>query len=352
MDQGMFDFGAAPEPPAKPPAEPSVKLCDCGCGQPAPIAPRNNKKRGWIKGEPIRFIWGHGRRKPRNSRHPGRQPTLFTEVGQRFGLGVVIDPEIRIPDSSSTGSHRGAALRCDCGREYEASMSSLFSGNTQSCGHLADEAARRKDVPGKGRPVADKTGRKFGLLTVLRFAETKDGHAWWVCSCACGNEPTLPAWRLKPGGSCGCKLTPEGGVSAPKGKRSPGEAARWHVLRQYEKNAESRGHAWELTEEDFDRLTSSDCHYCGAPPSNGFTTGKYAGAGFVYNGIDRVNNDEGYIAGNVLPCCTICNISKRARTYAEFMEWIGRLVAHNMFQPDRVPSAFIAKPALRVVKDA
>ena len=31
------------------------------------------------------------------------------------------------------------------------------------------------------------------------------------------------------------------------------------------------------------------------------------------------------------------------------MEWIGRLVAHNLFQPDRLPSAAISKPLLRVV---
>ena len=348
MQQDTFDFGdeAAPDESSQ-----DVALCQCGCGQPAPIAPRNNKRRGWIKGQPIRFIWGHGRRKPINVRHPGRKPTLFVEMEQRFGCGVVIDPEIRIPDSSSTGSHRGAALRCDCGNEYQASMNSLFSGNVQSCGHLADEAARRKGVPGKGRPVVDRIGQRFGMLTVISFAGTADDHAQWLCRCDCGREIVRGGAPLLNSGSCGCQLTDAGGRSAPKAGRSPGEAARWHVLRQYEKNAESRGHAWELTEEDFDRLTSSDCFYCGLPPSNGFTTGKYAGAGFVYSGIDRVNNDLGYIAGNVLPCCAICNISKRARTFDDFMEWIGRLVAHNMFQPERVPSAMIAKPILRVVRE-
>lgn len=42
-----------------------VKLCECGCGQPAPIAKMNRRKRGQVKGQPIRFIFGHsGSRRP------------------------------------------------------------------------------------------------------------------------------------------------------------------------------------------------------------------------------------------------------------------------------------------------
>lgn len=36
-----------------------MKLCECGCGNPAPIAKRNHKRQGIREGEPYRFIWGH-----------------------------------------------------------------------------------------------------------------------------------------------------------------------------------------------------------------------------------------------------------------------------------------------------
>lgn len=36
-----------------------VKLCECGCGQPAPIAKGNDPIRGYIKGQPRRFCLGH-----------------------------------------------------------------------------------------------------------------------------------------------------------------------------------------------------------------------------------------------------------------------------------------------------
>lgn len=40
-----------------------VKLCECGCGQPAPLAPLTNRSLGWIKGQPLHFIRGHNRRR-------------------------------------------------------------------------------------------------------------------------------------------------------------------------------------------------------------------------------------------------------------------------------------------------
>jgi hypothetical protein len=37
----------------------TVKLCECGCGQPAPLATKNDSSDGRVKGEPRRFIHGH-----------------------------------------------------------------------------------------------------------------------------------------------------------------------------------------------------------------------------------------------------------------------------------------------------
>jgi hypothetical protein len=38
----------------------SIKLCECGCGKPAPIATQTKKKWGHVQGQPMRFIRGHG----------------------------------------------------------------------------------------------------------------------------------------------------------------------------------------------------------------------------------------------------------------------------------------------------
>jgi len=37
----------------------TLGLCECGCGQATTIAQRNLTRRGWIKGQPKRFLAGH-----------------------------------------------------------------------------------------------------------------------------------------------------------------------------------------------------------------------------------------------------------------------------------------------------
>jgi hypothetical protein len=315
---------------ARPIGSPAAKLCECGCGQPAPIAKGNNSANGYVKGQPTRFVRGHYKGTSRE----GRRPTNFVEVGNRFGLGVVIDPGVRIPDSSSTGSRRGARLRCDCGNEYVAGIGPLLRGVPKSCGCytavLASEAGRRG-----GRPITDRTGQRYGKLVVVRFVEVVNGHARWLCRCDCGNEITVAAGGLLKAVGCGCAQ------SAPRGGRAAGEASRKHVLTQYQRNAQYRDLPWELTDDDFDKLTSSDCHYCGLPPGRVFRSGAYIGGEFVYSGLDRLDNTAGYVPGNVVPCCWDCNRAKSDLSYDEFMTWLGRVTAHQWFSPDQMPSHFL-----------
>lgn len=37
----------------------SIGLCQCGCGLPTRIAPVTDKSKGWIKGAPLKFLFGH-----------------------------------------------------------------------------------------------------------------------------------------------------------------------------------------------------------------------------------------------------------------------------------------------------
>lgn len=71
------------------------------------------------------------------------------------------------------------------------------------------------------------------------------------------------------------------------------------------------------------RLFNSNCHYCNGVPSNLLKlNNKVIGR---YQGIDRVDNNKGYISGNIVPCCKYCNSFKSNRTKIEFMDHLSRL---------------------------
>lgn len=54
--------------------------------------------------------------------------------------------------------------------------------------------------------LIDRTGSRFGRLTVLKRDPERKGKAYWICSCDCGNEKSISAQSLVSGAtkSCGC----------------------------------------------------------------------------------------------------------------------------------------------------
>lgn len=50
--------------------------CQCGCGQRTRLAERNRPDRGWIKGQPLRYVFGH---QPRSGSHPKPEPKYSIE---------------------------------------------------------------------------------------------------------------------------------------------------------------------------------------------------------------------------------------------------------------------------------
>lgn len=76
------------------------------------------------------------------------------------------------------------------------------------------------------------------------------------------------------------------------------------LYRQYFKNCERKNLFWDLSVEDFARITSSKCTYCDRIPAQ-------KSRSYTYNGIDRQDNTKGYSLSNCVPCCKECNFIKR-----------------------------------------
>lgn len=90
----------------------------------------------------------------------------------------------------------------------------------------------------------------------------------------------------------------------------------WNSWLNTKRSARQRGYEWGLEREAFDALVLADCYYCGAAPS-------------PVNGVDRIDNSQGYIAGNVTTACQHCNYAKRQMNRQDFINWVRRVAAHN-----------------------
>ena len=103
-----------------------------------------------------------------------------------------------------------------------------------------------------------------------------------------------------------------------------GIAARNNVLAGYKVRAKQRNIEWNISDDIFYSLITMPCHYCGDLPSNVRRSGKYNGD-FVYNGIDRVDNNLGYIQSNCVPCCITCNKMKLDMSLESFLAHIQKI---------------------------
>jgi len=177
--------------------------------------------------------------------------------------------------------------------------------------------------------IKDKVGKKYGRLTVVKFmGQDDDNRALWRCLCDCGNTVILKSTRLNMSGrkSCGCLRVERlrEAICLPKG-----EAAFNSLYMDYRRDARRRQLEFTLAKDDFRQIVTSSCHYCGIEPNKEYNR-EWVNGSFLYNGIDRKDNDMGYILGNCTPCCWQCNYLKRGIGYEEFLSRI-KIISQHMF---------------------
>lgn len=80
---------------------------------------------------------------------------------------------------------------------------------------------------------------------------------------------------------------------------------------QYRKDARARRIAFRLTLKQFSLLWQKPCNYCGFQIQT--------------IGLDRIDNNKGYFPGNIVPCCTICNVAKNTQSPMKFIEQCARV---------------------------
>jgi hypothetical protein len=186
----------------------------------------------------------------------------------------------------------------------------------------------------------DLSGLKFNRLTVIAWENGK-----WRCICECGNTLKVQSAHLTNGNtkSCGCLKTDN--LSERSNKLIDGR-------KKFEPRIASARRVWKNTYcyrdnncldfDNFLKISQQNCYYCGGLPntkynhfllssSKGSIESKQNGL-FIYNGMDRVDNNKFHTIDNVVSCCYDCNRAKSNRNIKEFKSWINNLQI-NTFEP-------------------
>lgn len=224
------------------------------------------------------------------------------------------------------------AINCEqCGKVKHVWPSAATGGKGRFCSRKCTAIstgaksliiARRVWKAKPRGPRIDLTGRTFNQWKVLAYSHTGRASYWRVECINCGAESVKCCAEIKSGrGSrSGCRQC---------FGRAKGHVGLSALFYAYRLSARRAGRRFALNLQSFQALTSAPCHYCAAPPSQlASRKAKTPWGAYVYSGIDRMDNAQGYVAGNCVPCCGVCNTAKGGMSYADFVAHIRALVAN------------------------
>lgn len=177
-----------------------------------------------------------------------------------------------------------------------------------------------------------KPGMKFNRLTAIKFHHRSEKRCYWTFRCECGMVKVVGTNEAIRGvtKSCGCYKIDWGKRTDNKFRQPHGIAARNALYKSYQNHAIKRQLEFSLTVTEFTHITKSNCHYCGIEPLQEVSNKNNQRNGtYIYNGVDRINNGQGYFLKNCVPCCGTCNLAKRNLSLEEFTSWIDRLIKYK-----------------------
>ncbi len=107
-------------------------------------------------------------------------------------------------------------------------------------------------------------------------------------------------------------------------------------FREYADGAAKRNIEFNISVEDFTEVVTKPCYYCK----------KYDETEVL--GIDRIDSFKGYVKGNILPACEICNSMKKQLTMKEFANHITILYKNFVSEFEDICEVKEALPSYRL----
>ena len=250
--------------------------------------------------------------------------------GTRFGRLTVEERDVTIEDRKGTNGRRiYYCCKCACGTYTTVRAYHLRSGSKKSCGRLRAETIAGR----RAKPPLLSVGDTFGRLTITGVHKRdRMGYYHHHCQCECGKTTTVREDNLRSGNtsSCGC-----GRGRSPTNPRGGADSAIDYIIIAYKRGALRRGRAWALTREQVVALITATCRYCGTPPATIKPTRQ---GPFLWNGIDRLHNDQGYTPENSVTSCRACNVAKNIMSIEVFAQWVQLLASRVQHWHPKLPS--------------
>lgn len=169
----------------------------------------------------------------------------------------------------------------------------------------------------------DISGQQFRYLLAVSPTDSNKQQYWLTRCLVCGREDVKIYKERRQWGCMSCQ------------GQARSEVGFNRLFARYKRRAVEIGQDFMLTREEFREITSSPCCYCGTGPKmvssprwdrrvkNGYKCGHWTE--YLYNGVDRQDNSQGYTLENCVPCCKNCNLMKHTRSSEEFVAHVQKV---------------------------
>ncbi len=227
-------------------------------------------------------------------------PKLQLPIGFKNNHLVLIE---HLPVEGKSRHQKTMGLfQCICGKKVKRSLYVVSAGVSKTCGCT----------------FALPIGWKNNKLTLLKYLGRKRtpkrlGASMGLFKCDCGKEVETQINYVISGHSRGCR-------GCGLGYLPYGVASFRRFYKGYISGAKTRKIKFNLTEDQFRKITSSNCYYCNCKPAMIQQARESRNGDYIHNGIDRVDSSKSYTLDNCVPCCGFCNTAKLDYTMEEFIK--------------------------------
>lgn len=166
----------------------------------------------------------------------------------------------------------------------------------------------------------------FGKAKIIGFAGRPKGRFTVLCECLnCGEITERRYDHLVRNNPEHCKKCVKETYRHPE-RMTP---LNRHFS-NFKSSAKTRNLLWELSLEEFEKVSKENCFYCGEP-AHELRSLSWAGRNkstyvkYIANGIDRIDSNKGYSINNIVSCCPTCNIMKNKFSLDVFYDKIRKI---------------------------